>query len=136
MAVDASVVICTRDRPALLRQAVAAIAAQDHPGPIETIVVFDQSEVDTSIASDDPHRPVRVTANLRTPGLPGGRNTGASLAEGAVVAFCDDDDEWFPAKLRRQLEILAAEPSTDVVVSGVRIDHEGDRKSTRLNSSH
>src|SRR3546814_7828670 len=79
MAVDASVVICTRDRPALLRQAVAAIAAQDHPGPIETIVVFDQSEVDTSIASDDPHRPVRVTANLRTPGLPGGRNTGASL---------------------------------------------------------
>src|SRR3546814_11952447 len=92
---------------------------------METVGVFDQSEVDTYIASDDPHRPVRVTANLRTPGLPGGRNTGASLAEGAVVAFCDDDDEWFPAKLRRQLEILAAEPSTDVVVSGVRIDHDG-----------
>src|SRR3546814_19006421 len=118
MAVDASVVICTRDRPALLRQAVAAIAAQDHPGPIETIVVFDQSEVDTSIASDDPHRPVRVTANLRTPGLPGGRTTGASLAEGAGVAFCDDADEWLPPKLPRQLHHLPRSRAREVGKEG------------------
>src|SRR3546814_17481486 len=96
MAVDASVVICTRDRPALLRQAVAAIAAQDHPGPIETIVVFDQSEVDTSIPTADPPPPVRVTATLRTPGLPGGRHHGTSLAEAAVVTSCDDGTTRFP----------------------------------------
>lgn len=128
---DASVVIVTRDRPELLRRCIAGIRSQDHPGVVETVVVFDQSDVDLSLADPDPRRPVRVMANERTPGLPGGRNTGAAAARGPVLGFCDDDDEWVASKLRRQLAVLEAEPDVDVVASGLTVVFEG-REVDRL----
>lgn len=102
-----SVVIATRNRPALLRKAIDAVAAQTYEGPIECIIVFDQAEPDRSVASDDPHRRVTVVANTeRTPGLAGARNTGILASTGEFVAFCDDDDYWLPEKIERQLNGL------------------------------
>lgn len=98
-----SVVVATRDRPEMLRTAIDAITVSDYAGPIETIVVFDQSEPDETIADDDGHRPVRVIRNTRTPGLAGARNSGVRAASGRWLALCDDDDEWFPTKLRRHV---------------------------------
>lgn len=121
----ATAIIVTRDRPVLLREALAAIDAQDVDGVVETIVVFDQSAPDHSLERTDGPRPVRVVGNQRTPGLPGGRNTGASLARGPVLAFCDDDDTWMPDKLRRQLELLEDHPEVDVVVTGILVDFDG-----------
>jgi glycosyltransferase involved in cell wall biosynthesis len=117
-----SVVICTVDRPVLLRRSIDAIAAQDLDAPIETIVVFDRTQPDETLRSDDARRPVRVIANDRTPGLPGGRNAGASVARAPFLAFCDDDDVWMPDKARRQLAVLEADPAIDVVVTGVEIE--------------
>ena len=125
--IELSVVICTRDRPELLRRAVAAVAAQTHPGVVETIVVFDRSEPDRSLASDDPFRPVRVYANERTPGLPGGRNTGVAHAGAPMVAFCDDDDVWFPDKASKQLALLAVNPEAEVAVTGIRVHADGQQ---------
>src|SRR6478736_367200 len=122
---ELSVVICTRDRPILLRRAIDAIKAQTFDGVLETIVVFDRSVPDQSLAVADGLRPVQVLANNHTPGLPGGRNAGVAVARAPVVAFCDDDDIWFPEKAARQLAVLAARPEVDVVVSGVQIDVDG-----------
>jgi glycosyltransferase involved in cell wall biosynthesis len=122
---DLSVVICTRDRPVLLRRAIDAIKAQTFPGVIETVVVFDRSEPDTSLEVADGTRPVVVVANDHTPGLPGGRNAGVDVATAPLVAFCDDDDIWYPEKAARQAELLATRPEVDVVVSGVRIEVDG-----------
>jgi glycosyltransferase involved in cell wall biosynthesis len=127
------VVICTRDRPVLLRRAIAAIAAQDLDDVIETVVVFDREEPDRTLEVVDGPRPVRVVAN-RTPGLPGGRNTGAEEARGAVLGFCDDDDMWHPTKARRQLAVLDERPDRDVVVCGlalVRADTRAERPLDR-----
>ena len=44
-----SAVVCTRDRPELLRKAIAAILGQDYEGRIECIVVFDKSEPDQTL---------------------------------------------------------------------------------------
>ncbi len=120
-----SVVIATRNRPELLAKAVRAALGQDYPGPIEVIAVFDQAEPTPGLTQDDPHRRVRVTANARTPGLPGARNTGIGLASHPLVAFCDDDDWWLPAKLRAQVGAMAATAS-DASVTGIRI-HYGDK---------
>ena len=35
------VVIPTRARPELLRRAIASVVAQDYPGVVETVVVYD-----------------------------------------------------------------------------------------------
>jgi GT2 family glycosyltransferase len=121
-----SVVVPTRDRPELLRAAVRAVLDQDHPGPVEVVVVHDRSEPDDSLAElSRPDRPVRVIRNTRTPGLAGARNSGILAATGELVAFCDDDDEWLPGKLRAQVEALAAAPDAEFVCCGIRVSYDG-----------
>jgi glycosyltransferase involved in cell wall biosynthesis len=97
-----SVVIPTRDRPELLRRAIDACRAQEFPGTIEVVVVYDRAEPDHGLAGDG----VRVLVNDRSPGLAGARNTGILAATGELVAFCDDDDEWLPGKLAAQIAAL------------------------------
>lgn len=125
-----SVIIATHDRPQLLAKAVAAVRAQDYRGPVECVIVFDRSEPDTTLAGNDPERPVVVVANDHTPGLAGARNAGAAVATGELLAFCDDDDEWLPAKLRLQVARLA-EIGADVAVAGIHVSY-GDKIITRV----
>lgn len=122
-----SVVIATRNRPELLRAAIASIVSQDYAGPIEVAVVFDQTEPDRDLVSEAPGRTVRVMGNARTPGLPGGRNTGIAATTGEVIAFCDDDDEWLPGKLRAQVAHLVEHPEVTFCTTGIVIDFEGKR---------
>jgi glycosyltransferase involved in cell wall biosynthesis len=125
-----SVIIATHDRPRLLAKAIEAVRLQDYAGQVQCVVVFDRNEPDTSLVREDPARPVVVVANDRTPGLAGARNAGASAASGELLAFCDDDDEWLPAKLRLQAGRLA-ETGADVAVSGIHVSY-GDKTITRV----
>lgn len=118
---DLSVVISTYNRPVEVREAIAAVRNQDHPGPIETIVVWDKNPPEHELAvdpADDPLRPVRTMANDRTPGLPGSRNAGAAVARAPVLGFCDDDDLWMPTKASRQLALLET-TGAPTVISGL-----------------
>jgi GT2 family glycosyltransferase len=117
-----TVVLATRGRPLLLRAAVRSIFAQSHPQPIEVIVVFDGIDIDPLDDLDIPAgRALRTVANTRTPGLAGGRNTGILLASNDLVAFCDDDDEWLPEKLAKQLALFEQHPKASLVATGIRI---------------
>ncbi|MGN6743890.1 MAG: glycosyltransferase family 2 protein [Amnibacterium sp.] len=121
-----SVVIATRGRPVLLRKAVTAALQQEHPGDLEVLVVFDQVEIDDLADVVVPAgRTLLTLSNTRTPGLAGGRNSGVLAATGALIAFCDDDDEWLPGKLAAQLAAWAAAPEASVVATGIRIDSAG-----------
>jgi len=129
-----SVVIATRNRPELLAKAVTAATYQDHDGPVEVLAVFDQAEPVPGLARRLRHRgqqrTVRVLRNERTPGLPGARNTGMAAARHDVIAFCDDDDLWTPAKLRAQLAAMRAQEARASVTS-IRV-HYGDVVRSRL----
>lgn len=122
-----SVVIATRGRPEMLRAAVRSILAQEYAGEISVAVVFDQIEVDPLEDIEIPaqRRNVRLLHNVRTPGLAGGRNTGILAADGDLIAFCDDDDEWLPTKLIRQVEAWADDPAAVLVATGIRIETAG-----------
>ncbi|HCT81385.1 MAG TPA: glycosyl transferase [Micromonosporaceae bacterium] len=99
------VVIPTRSRPELLQRAITAVRAQDYPGPVRIIVVYDQEEPDWRLAvAEEPA--VMVLANWRKPGLAGARNTGIMALDTDLVAFCDDDDVWHRSKLRKQVKAL------------------------------
>jgi glycosyltransferase involved in cell wall biosynthesis len=126
-----SVVVPTRDRPELLRRAVTAILGQTYRGPIECVVVFDQSDPDLPLPEPPPGRRLVLVRNQRTPGLAGARNSGILAATGELVAFCDDDDEWLPEKLDRQVGRLLATPSAAVSTTGILVRYKG-RTTTRL----
>ena len=120
-----SVVVPTRDRHVLVRRAVRTILAQTRPGPLEIVVVYDHAPVDTGIAElSVGDRTVRGVANDHRPGLCGARNSGIAVTRGEIVAFCDDDDEWRPDKLERQLPHLTR--STPVVSCGVEVVYRGE----------
>lgn len=121
---DVTAIVCTLDRPQMMRRAVDAIVAQTYKGRIDVLVVFDKSDPDTSIELTSPNRSVRVMSNVRKPGLAGGRNTGIACASGTYVAFCDDDDEWLPNKLALQVEVLEANPEIHTAVCGIEIIYE------------
>ena len=121
---ELSVVISTYARPVEVREAIAAVRGQDHPGPIETIVVWDKNEPEWDLADDDPHRPVRILFNERGNGLPGSRNHGAAAATAPILGFCDDDDLWLPSKARRQLALLEQTGAT-VCTSGIEMLTDG-----------
>jgi glycosyltransferase involved in cell wall biosynthesis len=126
-----SVVVPTRDRPELLRRAVTAILGQTYKGPVECLVVFDQSDPDLTWPDLPPGRTLVVCRNDRTPGLAGARNSGILAATGKLVAFCDDDDEWLPEKLTRQVARLLATPGSAVSTTGILVRYQ-DHTTTRL----
>jgi glycosyltransferase involved in cell wall biosynthesis len=117
-----SVVIPTRGRPALLEATLASITGQDYAGALEIIVVHDREEPDPSLARfSSVHRRITTMVNARTGGLCGARNTGLLASHGAFVASCDDDDLWYPAKIRLQVERMVADPSLLAVGAGIRL---------------
>lgn len=92
-----SVVVVTRDRPELLRDALRGIAAQTVQ-PLEVRI------------ADDGERPLPFeqlpTGTLELLVIPvdarlaaAARNRGAARARGEVLAFHDDDDRWLPEHL-------------------------------------
>ena len=124
-------VIATRHRPEELRRAIRAILGQDYDAPIGCVVVFDGTEPEdlSDVAPTAMDRALTVIRNDRTPGLAGARNAGAARGVGDLIAFCDDDDEWRPGKLRAQAELMAR--SGAAVVAGAIEVVYGDRRVVR-----
>ena len=98
-----SVVIPTLDRPKLLLRAIDSVLRQTHQ-EIEVIVVVDRPDPDTVSAVQSVNDPrLQLIVNPHPLTAAGARNAGADHATGEWIAFLDDDDEWLPNKLERQI---------------------------------
>lgn len=88
-----SVVICTRNRAAILRRVLASVCTQTLPSDSYEIIVVDNA------SSDETPSVARAFSDTQdinyiyesTPGLSHARNTGWKNARGTYVAFLDDD---------------------------------------------
>jgi glycosyltransferase involved in cell wall biosynthesis len=102
-----SAVIPTHGRPGLLACAVRSALHQTWPN-MEVIVVVDGPDPATASQLE-----ALADPRLRTVYLPeacgGGaaRNAGVRAARGEWIAFLDDDDEWHPEKIGRQMAAVA-----------------------------
>ncbi len=130
---DVSVIIATRNRPEMLRLAIASILAHRAEAIVEVIVVYDQASPDYSLKEEFAGHNVQVLTNTRTPGLAGARNTGTLASKATWVGFCDDDDEWLPEKLQKQLVLAADNPDYDFFVSGITTVAEKTEVARPLN---
>jgi glycosyltransferase involved in cell wall biosynthesis len=112
-----SVVIPTKDRPEMLRRAVRSVLDQEY-APLALHIVDDGSETPAHmVIADLPTDTLTHCEVHRHDTNRGGnaaRRTGIEAATGEFVAFLDDDDEWLPEKITRQVKAL-----TDTEDAGV-----------------
>ena len=115
-----SVVITTRNRATLLREAIESALRQEPCGvEVELIVVDDNSTDDTaSVVASYPSARY-IPTKQGTCG--GSRNVGIAQASGEWIAILDDDDVWLPHKLKRCGEVIASHPQARMIFSGAQI---------------
>jgi GT2 family glycosyltransferase len=86
----ATVIVCTRDRPADLRRCIASLKRLDPPVP--EIVIVDNASTNPEAESIASAAGVLFVREL-VPGQARARNRGASMASGEIILFTDDDVE-------------------------------------------
>lgn len=116
---DASIVICTRDRPDELRRCLQSLPSQ-RMQPKEIIVVDNASQ-------DSRTREVAEAAGViyireDRPGLDFARNAGARSAAAEIIAYTDDDVILHPAWLERL--VAAFDEPTIGAVTGLVLPAE------------
>lgn len=118
-----SVVIPTHNRAMLLRRAVDSVLSQSI-SDLELVVVSDGSTDDTcQVMQNYIEKDARVTFihYSNALGANHARNTGIKACMGQYIAFLDDDDEWYPTKLEKQIAIFQQNESIGLVYAGVNI---------------
>lgn len=112
-----STLICTRNRPSLLRRAVESVLAQTWTH-LEIVIVDDGSDPGLEYDFSDPR--VRVVYQRPHVGIPAARNIAISHAWGEFLCLLDDDDYYLPRKLETQVNFLLEHPAVDMVFSRIR----------------
>lgn len=103
-------IITTHNRCNLLKKAINSVLAQTYRN-IELIVVDDNSTDETEsymnefVNSNEDIRYIRLNEE-QSEGGNYARNVGIRESTGKYIAFLDDDDEWFPEKIEKQVAIL------------------------------
>mgnify|MGYP001088339991 CR=1 FL=1 len=101
-----SVIIPNWNRAADLRRAIASVLAQT--APVLEVLVCDDGSTDESqdvVRQFDPSKVIWLGGeHIALPAA--ARNRGIKAARGEFLAFLDNDDEWLPQKITRQLEAM------------------------------
>lgn len=105
-----SIVIPTYNRPHLLDRLLKTIAAQTFKD-YEVIVVDDHSLNEKTYANlirkhQKKTKKIKYFRNKSNQGAPRCRNLGILAAKHQLIALADDDDEWLPRKLEKQVEVF------------------------------
>lgn len=106
MTILISAVINTYNRASLLPEAIKSVLNQTF-SDFELIIVDDYSNDNTPDVVNSFQDPrIRYIRHDENKGLAASRNTGLHHAQGKYIAYLDDDDQWLPEKLARQLEVM------------------------------
>lgn len=126
-----SVVIPTYSRNDMLEKAINCIQKQTHQN-LDIIVVDDnppESEFRLSTqkimqkyATDERIRYIQNPQNL---GGAGARNVGIEASKGEYIAFLDDDDEYYPEKIEKQLQVFLDSKSDKLALVYCDVEHVG-----------
>lgn len=110
-----SVIVPTRNRPALLREALASIRRLERDGLVLEILVGDNGDDPRTQAVADEFGAL----HLRAPrvGAAAARNVCLDAVTCDYIAFLDDDDVWLEGHLAPHLALLRARPDLEAVFS-------------------
>lgn len=126
-----SVVIPTYARHDILERALDCILKQTHNN-LDIIVVDDNppdsvyrlltQEIMQKYLSDSRIHYIQNSQNL---GGAGARNVGIEAAKGEYIAFLDDDDEYYPEKIEKQLNVFLRSDSEKLALVYCDVEHVG-----------
>jgi len=113
-----SAVVVTHNRKSLVAGAILSVQNQTYDN-IELIVVDDASndgsrELLSELADRDNFKYIYIQPD-ESKGGNHARNLGILASKGEYVAFLDDDDEWLPDKIYKQVEYMNVHPDCGVV---------------------
>lgn len=108
-----SIVLATRNGEEHLQEQLSSLASQELL-PAELVVGDDAStdstvEILTAFARESPF-PVRLVTRTEALGYADNFMRTGQIARGSLLAFCDQDDIWRPAKLRLVVDAFAQSP--------------------------
>jgi glycosyltransferase involved in cell wall biosynthesis len=127
-----SIVLPTYKGARRIRDAIESVRAQTY-SPWELIVVIDGSTDNTAgIVQQFNDERIALVHFETNRGPSESRNAAIAVASGEFVAFIDDDDQWLPDKLARQVALLRDNPDLGLVHGGVLDVMEDGRRLTRL----
>jgi hypothetical protein len=117
-----SIVLPTRDRPALLPRAVAS-AMEQHYDAWELLVVDDgdTDAVPTVLADMEDERIFTIAGPRR--GLGAARNAGLEAAGGEIVCYLDDDNVMHPRWLQAVAQVFSTRTDVDVAYGVTLAEH-------------
>ena len=129
-----SIIVPTHKRPELLARALKSLQRQTYQN-FEVIVVENgcAPEAEKVLESFREQRMKVRYLYDKTPSLPNARNLGIRAAEADLIAYLDDDDEWVPEKLEKQVRYLAAHPAVGLV--GCRIQMTDENGTVHMTKS-
>ena len=107
-----SVIIPTHNRAHLIGRSIQSVLNQTYQD-FEIIVVDDGSTDNTKDIIEKFQKKdnrIKYIRHEKNKGGSAARNTGIKAARGEYIAFQDSDDEWFPEKLKKQMEFFKNMP--------------------------
>ena len=114
-----SVITATYNHSHLLGRCIQSVLNQTFQD-FELIIVNDGSTDDTEkIVSNLSNEKVKYVRHPKNQGASVARNTGIRLAKGDYIAILDDDDEWMPEILEKQMKVFYTAPPEVGVYSSV-----------------
>lgn len=132
-----SVIIPTYNRAHLIGASIQSVLNQTYQD-FELIVVDDGSTDNTEAvvkSFKDPR--IHYIRHKENRGGSAARNTGIKSARGEYIAFLDSDDEWFPTKMEKQMEIFDNGPKDlGVVYCGTFYLDKQTNKITEFTNPH
>jgi glycosyltransferase involved in cell wall biosynthesis len=121
-----SVVIPTSNRIDLLGRAIKSVVNQTFTD--WEIIVVDDASIDTteSIMSEKKSEQIHYIRFHNKSGGAVARNTGIKNSKGDFIAFLDDDDEWMPEKLQKQINCLRDDKQLGICYTGRKTIRKGN----------
>lgn len=134
MSLVTAVVTTHRREPQMVERAIQSVLAQTHKA-LELIVV-DDSPSDFALRDavkdmTEKYSTVKYIQHKTCQGACAARNTGLEMAHGEFIGFLDDDDEWKPNKIERQLTGFVSESVALVYCESELVDSKTGEKRLR-----
>lgn len=126
-----AIITTYKREPTLLSRAIESVLSQTYTN-LELIVVDDspadyEYRADVKTLCEGYGARLRYIPHATNQGACAARNTGIDAANGELIAFLDDDDEWLPTKIEKQQKLFISDKIGLVYCDNYIVDEISER---------